>query len=116
MPKPSCPPTDTPQAILAAMHARYGSWAWVSVKVNDISGTRFDRALLSRVARGKQNAPNSLRAALGFPAHVTVEACACGEVHQSKRCPNKRKAPKPRTGPTPKQKRLLAMLGALWAR
>lgn len=88
----------TPQAVLSAMHAQYGTWAWVAIKLHDLTGKRFDRALLSRIAAGRQNAPNSVRLALNLPALAPAPVClTCGEVHvKTGRCPH---APKPQRKP-----------------
>ena len=104
--------TQTPQAILSAMHATYGTWAWVAIRLRDKSGRLFDRALLSRIAAGRQKAPNSVLAALGLPARVEVTACAvCGGVHVRATCPNKPKqARKPRYRPTVREVRGYAAL------
>ena len=70
------------------MRADCGTWQWTAIRLEELTGKRFDRALLNRVARGKQSAPNSLLLALGLPVTAPAPVCPVhGVVHTAKRCP-----------------------------
>lgn len=79
---------ETPQSLLRALRADCGTWQWTAIRLEELTGKRFDRALLNRVARGKQSAPNSLLLALGLPVTAPAPVCPVhGVVHTAKRCP-----------------------------
>jgi len=116
MPTRTKPTPETPQSLLVALKAKCETWQWTAIRLEELTGKRFDRALLNRVARGKQAAPNSLRLALGFPVMVPVVACsACGEPHIRKTCPKSHKSGPTRRRPTWRDVRAAFVAGALAA-
>lgn len=85
---------NTIQAALWRDYGQLGDWASVGDK------NKVSKAMAFRVAHGYEPKQKAIRAALGFPPikQITAPVCDCGEVHLSKRCPNKPRPPaKPRT-------------------
>lgn len=61
----------TAQDAVRAIYQKCGTWRKAHDWLNQRTGQRFDRALLNRVARGKQDAPPALRLALGITRRRT---------------------------------------------
>lgn len=80
--------TSTPktaQDALQGLYLEFGSWRKVAQNLDHAS---LNPGLLSRIAKGKKPAPNSVLFALGLPLkEVPAQPCKrCGDVHVTKRC------------------------------
>ena len=77
------------QAWLLERHEFYKSWSAVAEELGQKAGGRkFNRGMLSAIARGKKSAPPSILKPLGFPTFAAAPVCqACGVVPLAKRCP-----------------------------